>query len=188
MTATTARQTTTRTLPSSASRRCSGVGSGSAPLEHARRSGPARCPCRWRRRRRRPCRRRPPCPCRPCSAGRPAACPRSRTPAGSLSTGADSPVRAASWTRKPNARRSRTSAGMWSPASSSTRSPGTSSRAGTACSDPVAEDLRQRGRELPEGGQGLLGPLLLEEAEQAVQEDDGQDGQRIDPLAHRARR
>ena len=29
MTATTARQTTTRTLPSSASRRCSGVGSGS---------------------------------------------------------------------------------------------------------------------------------------------------------------
>ena len=53
-----------------------------------------------------------------------------RGSAGDLSTGMLSPVSADSWTESPKASISRASAGTWSPASSSIRSPGTTSRVG----------------------------------------------------------
>ena len=59
-----------------------------------------------------------------------------------LLTGVDSPVRLASWTAKLEVcQTTRLSAGMWSPASSSTRSPGTSSRAGTTRVAPSRRTL-----------------------------------------------
>ena len=48
------------------------------------------------------------------------------------------------------------------------------------------EDLGQGGRESLEGRDRTFGPLLLDEADDAVQQHDGQDRQRVDHIAHQA--
>ena len=46
------------------------------------------------------------------------------------------------------------------------------------------EYLGQGGRESLERGDRTFGPLLLEEADDAVQQHDGQNRQRVDHIAH----
>ena len=50
---------------------------------------------------------------------------------------------------------------------------------------PVADDVGRRHRLLLQGGQGLLGLPLGQEADGGVQDDDDQDGDRLDRLAQR---
>ena len=85
----------------------------------------------------------------------------------SFSTASDSPVRAASWMRRLALSTRRTSAGTTLPASSRTMSPGTSSRADISCTLPVAAHADHRHGQLLQRRHGLLGAVLLDEAEDA---------------------
>ncbi len=71
----------------------------------------------------------------------------------------------------------RASAGTRSPARSTTRSPGTSSRAGIAASTPSRMACASRRGHLPQRLERPLGSIFLDEPEQhGEQHDDGDDG------------
>ena len=109
----------------------------------------------------------------------------SGTGSGLLLTACDSPVRAASSTCSRTASMMRPSAGTRMPAERITRSPGTSSAAGIWRSTPSRTTWADRHGLLLEGGEGLLGLPLGQEADGGVQHDDDQDGDRLDVLPER---
>ena len=86
----------------------------------------------------------------------------------SFSMGVDSPVRAASCIFNANVVTSRASAGTWSPASTSTTSPGTSVSAGRMRSEPSRITLATGEESSFERRKGLLGFLFLKKSEQRV--------------------
>ena len=73
----------------------------------------------------------------------------------------------------------RASAGILSPASTSTMSPGTMSWAGMRWRSPVANDRRFGCSKGHQGAHRVLGPRLLQKAEQGVRDDDRQDDDRL---------
>ena len=82
---------------------------------------------------------------------------------------------------------SRTSAGTLSPVARRMRSPGTSSRAGTAPLAAVADDGRRGRGHLAQSLDGALGAVLLHEAEDDREEHDDGDGDGLDPVAEEGR-
>ena len=94
----------------------------------------------------------------------------------SRALGSDSPVIVAVLTRRPKASISRQSAGTSSPSSSSTMSPGTSSLASISHDLAVAQHLHLLRQQLAQRGERPLGPVFLPEGEDAVDQDDADDG------------
>ena len=93
-------------------------------------------------------------------------------------------------TRRSAARRprqSRTSALTLSPGSTTRRSPGTSSLAGTRRAGPVADDVRLDGHHRRECVEGVLGARLLDEPDSGVGDDHAEDDRRIDRFTDRVR-
>ena len=109
------------------------------------------------------------------------------TGSGDFSTGTDSPVSAASSICRLRARIRRRSAGTRSPASSRTRSPGTIASAGIDPRRPSRITEAAGSIMVADRVQRLLGPALLDEADDGVDDDHGQDDQRIDPMAEQCR-
>ena len=103
---------------------------------------------------------------------------------GSFATGALSPVSAASWVSSVAERRMRPSAGTMSPASTCTRSPGTTSRRGNQRERAVAHNLGLRNLQARERGHARPRLQLLAGAEHHVEQDE----QRHDDARSRSRR
>ena len=93
------------------------------------------------------------------------------------------PRRPASWASSI----SRASAPTASPAASSSRSPGTSSRAAIACSLAVAQHPRLLRREPAQRSHRALGTPFLVGADQGVHQHDGEDHHRVAPVADACR-
>ena len=104
-----------------------------------------------------------------------------------LAAAPDSPVRAASSIARFTASVTRTSAGTRSPARSMTTSPGTSSRAGRADLDAVADDVPHRCGHLAQRFERALRAELLHEAEQHGEQHDDGDDHRLERVAEDAR-
>ena len=103
-----------------------------------------------------------------------------------LSTGCDSPVRAASATRSCAASIRRRSAGTTLPASSSTTSPGTSSAAGSSRVTALATHPGDGRGHPAKRRHGALGAVLLGEPDGRVEQHDDEDGDGVRRLADQA--
>ena len=103
------------------------------------------------------------------------------TGAADLSDGTDSPVSAASSVRRFLTSTSRMSAGILSPDSRDTISPGTSFSAGIMEVCPLRKVLASAESMLRIEFEGLLSPAFLDEAKQSVDDDDAEDDRRVEP-------
>ena len=97
----------------------------------------------------------------------------------SFATGRLSPVSAASAVCSAVDWISRASAGMVSPSSMRMMSPGTTSAAGMLRRVAVADDVGVRRRHLAQRRDGLLRARLLDVAHDRVEQDDGEDRDRL---------
>ena len=152
----------------------------------ARRSSPARSACRSPPPGRARVRRSRPSPCRRGCGGRRAAARSCSRLASCLSTGCDSPVSADSSTLRAASSVRRRSAGRMLPASSSTRSPGTRSRASIRPGWPSRITRRLRAGHLLQRRHRAFGAVFLDEADDAVEEHDDHDGDGVLRLADEA--
>ena len=80
----------------------------------------------------------------------------------------------------------RASAGTRSPERSRIKSPGTSSVLATLWEFAVADHLGRRRRKLLERGQGALGAVFLDKAQDRIEDDDPDDGDGVEPFLQKA--
>ena len=100
-----------------------------------------------------------------------------------FSAGTDSPVSAASSVRRFFASTSRKSAGILSPELEQHDVPGNELFGGKHARLAAAHGPRLGGKHVADRIQRLLGPALLDEPEQPVENDHGEDDRRVDPQA-----